>query len=180
MSKVANDKKLIPEIKKGSTQAFKSFVEKYQDIIANVCIGLLGDVPEAEEVAQEVFIKFYYKISDFRQDSSVKTYLTRIAINLSLNELKKRKRDRSRFISDGDNIKIVEVESVEKNFELKELLERALQMIEPELRTVVILRLMEGYSTKETAKIMRIPQGTVLSRLYRAQEKLKKILKNYL
>lgn len=180
MRNASNDNKLILEIKKGSTQAFRSFVEKYQDGIANVCIGLLGDVPEAEEVAQEVFIKFYYKVSDFRQDSSVKTYLTRIAINLSLNELKKRKRDRSRFISEGDYVRIVEVESTEKDFELKELLRKALQMIEPELRTVVILRLMEGYSTKETAKIMRIPQGTVLSRLYRAQEKLKKILKNYL
>jgi len=180
MTKNLNDSELILEIKNGNSRSYKSFVEKYESSIANICIGLLGDVPEAEEIAQEVFIKFYFKIDDFRQDSSVKTYLTRIAINLSLNELKKRKRTRSRFISEAENTQILSVDSAESNFELKELLKKALQMIEPELRSVVILRLMEGYSTKDTAKIMKIPQGTVLSRLFRAQEKLKLILKNYL
>ncbi|MCF8381625.1 MAG: sigma-70 family RNA polymerase sigma factor [Bacteroidales bacterium] len=180
MIKSLNDNDLILEIKDGNPRAYKLFVERYQNPIANICIGLLGDVPEAEEIAQEVFIKFYFKINDFRQDSTIKTYLTRIAINLSLNELKKRQRNNARYISEGDNIQIIAVESEEKNIELKELVKKALQMIEPDLRTVVILRLMEGYSTKETAKIMKIPQGTVLSRLFRAQEKLKLILKNYL
>ncbi len=180
MKKATDDNELILEIKKGNTRSFQSFVEKYENNVANVCVGLLGNTPEAEEVAQEVFIKFYYKIENFRQDSSVKTYLTRIAINLSLNELKKRKRDRERYISGEDMKQTIEAESTEPDLELKELLEKALQMIDPPLRAIVILRLVEGNSTKETAKILKIPQGTVLSRLYRAQEQLKRILKDSL
>ncbi len=179
MSEIINDNDLIHEIKKGNTRSFQSFVEKYEDNVANVCVGLLGNTPEAEEVAQEVFIKFYYKIGNFRQDSTVKTYLTRIAINLSLNELKKRKRNRERYISREDLSRVNEAESVEPDIELNELIEKALQMIDTPLRAIIILRLMEGYSTKETAKILKIPQGTVLSRLFRAQEQLRQILKDF-
>lgn len=175
--KPIKDSDLIYNIKQGDLNAFRSLVDKYKDSISNVVIGLLGNTPEAEEVGQEVFLRFFYKIDNFRLESSLKTYLTRIAINLSLNELKRRKKNKERFIYSEDFK--YEKESAENNdYEKKDLIEKALQMLKPSLRAVVILRLMEGYSTKETASILKIPSGTVLSRLSRAQEKLRFLLKN--
>lgn len=179
MSKLVNDLELIDQVKKGDLKAFKTLVEEYEKPISNVVIGLLGDTPEAEEVGQEVFLKFYMKIDSFRSDSSLRTYLTRIAINLSLNELKKRKKNRERFVYEEDISFQPGFDENDSN-ELKEVVEKALQKLNPSLRAVTILRMIEGYSTKETAKILKIPTGTVLSRLSRAQEKLKHILKEYM
>ncbi len=157
-------------------------VKRFEEPVSNVVISMLGHVPEAETVAQDVFIRFYRTVDKFRQESSLKTYLTRMAINLSLNEIKRQKRHREKFISSDEGR--VPLQSLENNpaedYELKEALEKALQTLDSKHRSVVVLRLIEGYSTRETAKILKIPQGTVLSRLYRAQEQLRGLLKNYL
>lgn len=177
-SQTLTDKELVAAVKNDDRLAFKTLVEKYERVIANVCFGLLGNTPETEEIAQEVFIKLYFNINSFKHESSLKTYLTRIAINLSLNELKKRKRNRERYIS-VDELTITKESITSENNDLKEILQMALQTLEPKLRTVAVLRLIEGHSTKETAKILKIPQGTVLSRLHRSQYKLKEVLKKY-
>ncbi len=171
---------MIDEIKRGDLQAFRRFVELHEKSIANVVIGMLGDTQEAENVAQDVFIKFFFNIHKFREESSAKTYLTRIAINLSLNELKKRKLRRQRTESTED-ISAYENKFIQQpdDFELKEVLKKELQNLEKGQRLVIILRMIEGYSTKETAGILKIPQGTVLSRLHRATEILKNRLKDY-
>ena len=140
---------------------------------------MLGECPEAEEVAQEVFVKFYLNIHKFRQDSGLKTYLTRIAINLSLNELKKRKRQRERFVNIETENKDIEDQGSPDD-EFSELVDKALHSLEPHLRSVIVLRHIEGYDTRETADLLKIPQGTVLSRLHRGQQKLKEIIKKYL
>jgi RNA polymerase sigma-70 factor (ECF subfamily) len=176
VTNLVKDLYLIEEVKKGNTNAFKTLVEKYEKSISNIVIGMLGYTPEAEEIAQDVFLKFYMNCSKFRNEASLKTYLSRIAINLSLNELKRRKKQRERYVYD-EEIKNNSEAKTEDDFELKEIIEKALMAIKPDLRAVVILRLIEGYDTKETAKILKIPAGTVLSRLSRAQEKLRPLLK---
>jgi RNA polymerase sigma-70 factor (ECF subfamily) len=94
----------------------------------------------------------------------------RIAINLSLNELKKRKRMNSRYTS----IEAAEgLKGIEDTLDLKEHLQYAFEKLDPEFRAVATLRLVEGYSTEETAGILEIPLGTALSRLARAQQKLR-------
>jgi RNA polymerase sigma-70 factor (ECF subfamily) len=178
LSKKENE--LIDRIKDGDTHAFRHFVELYEKPISNVVIGMLGNTEEAENVAQDVFIRFYFNIHKFRKESGIKTYLTRIAINLSLNELKRRKKSQER-IENTDNLSNLENRSFQNpdNFELRETVERELQKLDKHQRSVFVLRIIEGYSTRETAEILKIPQGTVLSRLHRAIENMKEKLKEF-
>jgi RNA polymerase sigma-70 factor (ECF subfamily) len=174
------ESELIEKIKKGNTAAFGEFVSMYENTIANVVIGMLGNSPEAEDVAQDVFIKFFYNVHNFREESRVKTYLTRIAINLSLNELKKRNLQKERM-EFREDLKAYEGKSFQNpdSFDLKEIIEAELQKLEKGQRAVFVLRMIEGFSTKETAKILKIPQGTVLSRLHRTMDILKERLKEF-
>jgi len=166
---------LIDAVRHGKQNAFAWLVSQYQNDVARTVIGMLGKVTEADDVGQEVFIRFYHSVSKFRGESSIKTYLTRIAINLSLNELKRRKV--KRWLVFEENYK--ETKALSDDFEsseIKEMVDLALNELEPNFRSVVVLRLIQGYSTKESAEILNLPQGTVLSRLARGQEKLRQII----
>lgn len=173
-----NEYELLDLSIKGDYKAFQSLVEYFEKPIAMIVKGILGDCTEAEDVGQEVFISFFKSMHQFNKKSSLKTYITRIAINLSLNEIKKRKRKNSLSLDENEYIKnTLSVESEIISLENRELIEMALQKLTSEQRSVAVLRIIEGYSVKETSIILEIPEGTVLSRLYRAQEKLKSILK---
>jgi RNA polymerase sigma-70 factor (ECF subfamily) len=168
---------ILEKIKKGETAAFRKIINEYELAVSNTIISFIGKTPEAEEIAQEVFIRFLKKIPGFRGDSGIKTYLVRIAINLSLNELKKRKVKYSRLVSNEDITGDIEdPDSHSDKFELKEAIHDAINGLDERIKAVVILRLVEGFSTRETAKILKIPQGTVLSRLSRGQDQLKEKL----
>jgi len=171
------DEQILEDIKKGNSFAYRELVIRYESQIASTIIGMLGKGPEAEDIGQEVFIRFFKAIPGFRGESSVGTYLTRIAINLSLNEIKRRKRRKNIFIEKevSELINYID-ENKPEVLEDKALINRAIQSLNPKFRSVLVLRLIDGYSTDEVAKILKIPMGTVLSRLSRAQEKLKEKL----
>lgn len=181
--KSLSDGNIIELIKKNSQQAFKILIERYEKKVANTVINMLGKCDEADDVGQEVFIRFYNNINQFKGNSSLGTYLTRIAINLSLNELKRRQIKNMRYLfigkSERDDEKYFEIAdntNYENNRENTDFINKCLLKLEPKIRSVIVLRLIEGYDTRETAEILEIPQGTVLSRLSRGQEKLKDIL----
>jgi len=172
---------LLNEVRNGNTDAFTVIVERYRQQVARTVIGMLGNTSEADDVGQEVFIRLYKSIDKFRGESALSTYLTRIAINLSLNALKKIKRQRlySSFTSNNDDDKRDQLQNIanyddehEAN-DTQELVQMALQKLDPKFRSVIILRMLEGFSTKETAETLNLPLGTVLSRLTRAQDKLR-------
>jgi RNA polymerase sigma-70 factor (ECF subfamily) len=146
--------------------------------VAATVIGMLGHTTEAEDVGQETFVRFYQSLHRFRGESSIGTYLTRIAINLSLNEIRKRKRSRNLFFTKGENTieNVPDTHDLKDQKETKTLVQQGLQKLPPKFRSVIVLRLIDGYSTEETAQILNLPVGTVLSRLARAQMKLKEIL----
>ena len=175
------DEHLIAEARDGDNDAFKELVRRHESRVAATVIGMLGICPEADDVGQETFIRFYRALGSFRGDSSVGTYLTRIAINLSLNELKRRKRLFSVFSrpKEDEVPDLPDPKSSGLSYEDKEVINWALQKLKPEFRAVLVLRLIDGYSTEETAAVMKVPLGTVLSRLARAQKKMKKILTPY-
>ena len=128
-----------------------------------------------------MFVKLYHSLSEFRGDSKLATYIQRIAVNLTLNEIKRRKRFLSLFSQKGsDEMYEMEVadENKEEKQEAKEIVGKALMALDPKFRIIVTMRMLQGYSTKETAEILELPLGTVLSRLSRAQEQLKDILQN--
>jgi len=173
-----SEQELLRKAQNGDKNAFKELVKQNEHRVAATVIGMLGNCPEADDVGQETFIRFYQSLNKFRGESSVGTYLTRIAINLSLNELKRQKRRNTHFFSRGEEKmeKAPDKNDSNKKKELKEIVHMGIEKLEPKYRAVVVLRLIEGYSTKETAQILRLPAGTVLSRLARAQKKLKEIL----
>lgn len=177
-----SDNDLIERIRSENDQAaFSEIVRRYKARIASTVNGMLGRGDAAEDIGQEVFIRFYNSIGNFRGESSLGTYLTRIAINLSLNELKRRK---LRRLLSFDALREEGIEIEDKNQkdpvdEKKEIVQRAINNLSDKHRAVVVLRLIDEYSTEETAKILGLPVGTVLSRLARAQAKLKESLINY-
>jgi len=171
------DAQILHEIKIGNTDTYKQLIIKYESLVASTVIGMIGNCSEAEDIGQEVFIRFYKAINSFRGDSTVGTYLTRIAINLSINELKRRKRKNLFFKPNNEQIlDIADTENKSDYDDSNELVHKAIQKLEPNFRSVIVLRLIDGYSTVETSKILNIPLGTVLSRLARGQQKLKELL----
>lgn len=176
-----SDAELLARARQGDEAAFKRLVERYESVVASTAIGMLGKGDDAEEVGQETFIRFYQSLRRFRAESRVGTYLTRIAINLSLDELRRRKKRKLRFWiweereALPDELVVSDEQEIEAN-ERKDFVRRAIQSLDGKHRAVVVLRMLNGYSTQETAALLGIPIGTVLSRLSRAQEKLRHLL----
>jgi RNA polymerase sigma-70 factor (ECF subfamily) len=172
------DQDLIAAAREGDDGAFEQIVRRYEPVVAATVIGMLGHSAEAEDVGQETFIRLYKSLDQFRGEASLKTYITRIAMNLSLNELKRRKRNRERISGTPvDEFYDLEAkgESAEQR-ETRKMVHQAIAQLDEKFKAVVVLRLIDGYSTDETATMLDIPLGTVLSRLARAQEKLKSIM----
>ena len=176
------DETLINDSLNGSEDSFTELVRRYESNVAATVIGMLGNCPETEDVCQEVFIRFYKNLKNFRGESAVSTYLTRIAINLSLNELKRRKRKSLLYVQkqDDKNFDMPDENSNSDYSGVNEIVQISIHKLKPKLRSVIVLRLVDGYSTEETANILRIPIGTVLSRLARAQKKIKDMLEPYM
>jgi RNA polymerase sigma-70 factor (ECF subfamily) len=174
-----DDINLVKASIEGDKLAFGEIVNRYQKMVARTVKGMLGDSVFAEDIGQEVFIKLYYSLSEFRGEAKLSTYIQKIAINLTLNEIKRRKRFFSMFSQKGNNemyeYEVADFDSEEKR-EASEIVNKALMKLEPKFRIIVAMRMLQGYSTKETAEILDLPLGTVLSRLSRAQGQLKNIL----
>lgn len=175
------DHQLLAKAREGDQQAFRLLVERYEGRVAATVIGMLGPGEEAEDVGQEVFVRLFRALDKFREESGLGTYLTRIAINLSLTALQKRKRRAwvGRLTGGGrdEGWQVPDPAEDEAHGDNREWVQAGLQRLDSRFRAVLVLRLMEGYSTKETAQILNIREGTVLSRLARGQDKLREILK---
>lgn len=176
-----SDADLVARARDGDHAAFQRLVERYADQVADVVIGMLGAGPEADDVGQETFIRFYEALDQFRGEASVGTYLTRIAINRALKASRRRTAWYRRFLPSAEAPEPArdgrgDYEAQERS----ELVRRVLQQIDEKHRTVVVLRILEGYSTRETAALLDIPEGTVMSRLSRALDKLEPLLAPFL
>jgi len=175
------DQELVERARAGDDGAFRALVERYESQVAGTVIGMLGPGPDAEEVGQDAFVRFYESMHRFRGEASVGTYVTRIAINLAINASKRRQRDRWRFWSrdrdeDPAPDPVIDGRDTVDQADRDQLVREAVQQLKPDHRAVVLLRMIEGYSTRETAEVLEIPEGTVLSRLSRGMTNLKAIL----
>jgi len=170
---------LIKASLNGDKSAFGEIVNRYQKMVAYTVKGMLGDSVFAEDIGQEVFINLYHSLSEFRREAKLSTYIQKIAVNLTLNEIKRRKRFFSMFSQKANNemheFEIADQDTEERK-EASEIVNKALLAMDPKFRIIVTMRMLQGYSTKETAEILDLPIGTVLSRLSRAQEQLRNIL----
>jgi len=178
----SDDLDLVRRTLDGDSKAFSEIIRRYENMVARTVKGMLGDVQQAEDIGQDTFIRLYKSLKDFRGDSKLSTYLQRIAINQSLNEIRRNKRFLSLFYQTDDKEDMTEIDLAaddkEETRDIKEYVNMAISKLEPDFRSVVILRTINGYSTKETAEILELPIGTVLSRLSRAKEQLKEFLKD--
>jgi len=167
------EKELVEASLKGNEKAFGEIVNRYQRMVARTVKGMLGDTVFAEDIGQEVFINLFYSLPEFRGEAKLSTYIQKIAVNLTLNEIKRRKRFLSIFSQKGNNemheFEIADHDTEERK-EASEIVNKALMAMDPKFRIIVTMRMLQGYSTKETAEILDLPIGTVLSRLSRAQE----------
>jgi len=182
---ITSDQELLARSRNGDHAAFRQIVERYESLVARTVTGMLGPGAEAEDVGQTTFIRFYHALDQVRADSGIGPYLTRIAVNQSLNALQRRKKNWARFFrrDDVENSYIEPASEGERIVHRKErvaLVRNAIQALNPKHRAVVVLRLIDGYSTKETAELLGVPLGTVLSRLSRAQQNLKDLLAPYI
>ncbi len=179
---VGTDRALIDQARTGDEVALRALIERYEPQVAATVVGMLGPGDEADDVGQETFVRFYQSLDKFRGDAALGTYLTRIAINLSLNALERRKRQRWRFWSRDDEQAppepSVDGRDEQTASERAQAVHAALDQLKPAFRAVVVLRMIEGYSTKETAALLEIAEGTVLSRLSRGMKQLETILKD--
>jgi RNA polymerase sigma-70 factor (ECF subfamily) len=172
-----SDDALLDRARDGDERAFAAIVERYESRVAATVIGMLGRGDEADEVGQEVFVRLFRSLHRYRGEAALGTYLTRIAINLSLTALKQRKRWFSRFAQlspdqtssdSGENA--LEILSRRQKIDR---VHRALATLPVDQRSVVVLRWLDDLSTKETAEMLGIPEGTVMSRLSRAMDRLR-------
>jgi RNA polymerase sigma-70 factor, ECF subfamily len=177
--KVTEEVELVKASLNGDKNAFGEIVTRYQKMVARTVKGMLGDSIFAEDIGQEVFINLYYSLSEFRGEAKLSTYIQKIAVNLTLNEIKRRKRFFSLFSQKANNemyeFEIADYDNQERK-EASEIVQKALMGLDPKFRIILTMRMLQGYTTKETAEILDLPLGTVLSRLSRAQEQLRNIL----
>jgi len=175
---------LIAKFKEGDTAAFEQLVRLYQDRVYSLCRHLLGNAHEAEDAAQDSFIKAYRNLRHFTPDASFYTWLYRITVNTCL-DYRKRPFFASLFTRSAQGDEFLRRElpdelSPERLYEAKQTgqaLQRSLQRLSPKLRAVIVLKEMEGLSYEEISEVLDISLGTVKSRLSRGRIELLALMK---
>ena len=153
-------------------------VRKYQDRIYNLCRYLLQDAQDAQDVAQDVFLKAYGSLKAFKPDASLYTWLYRIAVNTCLDYKKKARPDQLEDESFLDDLASTEP-SPEQRYQSKEIgqaIQAALQKLPEHLKAVIVLKEIEELSYEEIAEVLHTSLGTVKSRISRAREGLRRLL----
>lgn len=186
MDKKPDDLHLINEFKKGDISAFEALVLKYRDRIYNLCAYMLGNSHEAEDAAQDTFIKAYQNLGKFKPDAALYTWLYRIAVNTCI-DYRRRPFFESLFrrSDTGEEVAIEHPSasaSPEKEYESKQIqqaLQKALTKLSPKLRAVIVLKELEGLSYEEIGDTLDVSIGTVKSRISRARDELRVLLKDF-
>jgi RNA polymerase sigma factor (sigma-70 family) len=183
-----DEKELIILLKKKDREAFKSMVATWQNMVYNTAIGILQNVQDAEDTAQEVFIQVYESIGSFKQESKFSTWLYRITLSKSMDHIRKKKRKkRFAYIQSlfGKNDALIELPDffhpgvVAENKENAATLFKAIAQLSGNQQQAFVLRNVEGLSYNEIGEIMDLSPPAVDALLQRAKKKLQGILKSY-
>jgi RNA polymerase sigma-70 factor (ECF subfamily) len=187
-SQTTEDFRLVKAFKAGDRKAFEDLVRRYQRQVANIIYLTLGSREEVQDISQEVFVRVYRSIDKFEFDASFFSWIYRITVNLCIDELRRKKIKRALsldFLTEGT----VEREKKSKkqplasdgvlDDEKREIILGALQKITQEHRQVIILREYEDLTYAEIASYLGISIQAVKSRIFRAREDLRVLLKDY-
>ncbi len=184
----ASDLGLVRRVQRGERGAYDLLVLKYQHKVVKLVMRYLRDPADAEDVAQEAFIKAYRALPQFRGDSAFYTWLYRIAINTAKNALAARDRNPVTYDLDlqgnDESADIVArlkdpetPEGLALTEEIRTTVNAAIEELPEDLRTAIVLRELEGMSYEEIAASMECPVGTVRSRIFRAREAIDRRLR---
>jgi len=176
-----SDLGLVRRVQRGERGAYDLLVLKYQHKVVKLVMRYLRDPADAEDVAQEAFIKAYRALPQFRGESAFYTWLYRIAVNTAKNYLATQGRraptsteadaEEAETFSDADQLRDINTpESMLMSKQIAETVNAAMAVLPEELRTAITLREIEGLSYEEIAEMMGCPIGTVRSRIFRARE----------
>ena len=187
---IIDDNELIVQINEGNTDAFRKLVEKHQDRVINTCFGFVKNSEDAEDVAQEVFIEVYQSITGFSKDAKLSTWVYRIAVNKSLDHIRKKKR-KKRFAqivfldSSDDNNEVFEVPALDdpqkelEDSDRKRILDYAVNQLPKNQKIAITLSKFQKYSNKEIATILDTSVSAVEALVHRAKSNLRKQLQRY-
>jgi RNA polymerase sigma-70 factor, ECF subfamily len=185
-----DDLDLVHASKNGDVAAFEQLVKRYDRKLLRIAQHVTHNREDAQDAVQEAFLKAFQNLSQFREDATFSTWLIRIAINQSLMKLRKQRVTREVFLnedfqSDRDVVPL-EVTDWTPNpeqlywaAELRDILVNALSELRPVLRTVFVLRDIEGLSTDQTAEVLNLSHTAVKARLWRARLQLRERLNKY-
>jgi RNA polymerase sigma-70 factor, ECF subfamily len=188
MTAEVSDLTLVQRVQKGEKAAFDLLVRKYQHKVVKLVLRYVRSPAEAEDIAQEAFIKAYRALPQFRGDSAFYTWLYRIAINTAKNAIAARDRSPIEYeldLSDPEESAGMQnrlkdpdtPEGLALTEEIRSIVNSAIEALPEELRTAIVLRELEGLSYEEIAAAMECPVGTVRSRIFRAREAIDKRLR---
>ncbi|KOP78755.1 RNA polymerase sigma factor SigW [Cytobacillus praedii] len=181
-------KKRIKQVLKGDQDAYAEVVEIYGEKVFQICYRMLGNRHEAEDIAQEAFLRAYVNIHSFNINLKFSSWLYRIATNLCIDRIRKKKPDYyldaevagtdgltmySQIASDT-SLPEDDVESLE----LQETIQREISKLPEKYRTVIVLKYIEELSLNEISKILDLPLGTVKTRIHRGREALRNQLRH--
>jgi RNA polymerase sigma-70 factor (ECF subfamily) len=176
-----NDEALITAFQGGDRDVYRILVERHQERIRNLLFSIFHDRDLIDDLAQEVFIKAYQALPNFRFEASFYTWLYRIAVNKSRDELRKKKMRRFfsfQTLDEGIEQELnVRLSVPPENRDTQELVALGLQTLPEKFRTAVVLKDIDGLSYEEIAEVMQCELGTVKSRISRARAMLRKALK---
>ncbi|MCI6796739.1 MAG: RNA polymerase sigma factor RpoE [Succinatimonas sp.] len=176
----ASDEELVRRVQGGQTSAYNLLVVRYQHKIIQVAQKFVSDYADASDIAQEAFIKAYKALPNFRGESSFYTWLYRIAVNVAKSYLEGLSRQKNQVDVDGEDFESKDTHGVLtdattpdriiESEELKKVILQAVSELPSELRTAFTLREVEGLSYDEIADAVKVPVGTVRSRIFRARQ----------
>lgn len=182
----ADDRPLVRAAQRGDMKAFEELVARHRDKIYARAYSMMRNEEEAIDLSQEAWVKGWQRLRQFQGESSFGTWLTRIVINLCLDQLRKQKRQRTESIEamseeSGGVERQMPVVTVNptaglERGELRQRIDRALGQLSYEHRTVLVLHEFEELEYKEIAKVMECSIGTVMSRLFYARRKMAALL----
>ncbi|GEL77632.1 RNA polymerase sigma factor SigW [Tenuibacillus multivorans] len=177
---------LIKQVKKGNHEAFGLIIDQYQHAIYQHCYRMLGNHHDAQEVTQEAFVKVYTNIKTFKQNNKFSPWLYRIATNLAIDHMRKKRpvsildqpihsNDHTTLLDKQKSKEQTPEESYER-LELSETVQEALLTLPPKYRAVIVLKYVRDLPLQEIAEVLELPMGTVKTHLHRGREALRKKL----
>ena len=178
-----SEKELVNLLKKGDRDAFNILIEQYQGKVYNIAVGMLNDQEDALDASQEVFINIYRGVGSFKENSSLSTWIYRVCANVCKDFLRKRMRKANVISLDSktDDDEPMQIpddaptpERISEQTELQRRVREAMDQLSNEYKEVLVLCDIEGLSYEEISKILKIPEGTVKSRINRARQALRK------